>query len=393
MLLEGQEMRIKPIRTSADLHDAKAALRRLIVQNSNGEFDDDIEVLSTLIEKYEETEIRLTAPTAIEAIKFRMQELGLSPRQLEPYIGSRARVSEVLSGKRSLSIDMIRALHDGLGIPFDSLISGRTRSQSAELSVTSFAVKKLNSYGIMLKPNEIESLIGTALAPALLRKTRSHRATLKTDQSALTLWQAAVLKKAEASSANVPFRLADLSLEAIRQIAILSSKPNGPSRAICSLREKGITTIILPPLPGTFLDGAVMLDRKERPVIGLTLRHDRVDNFWFTLLHEVAHVCLHYGALLKDRSAFIDDIEINSEDLCEKQADDLARRSLIPDSVLTQVVWSEFSTLDDITAVASRARVHIAVVAGRWQREHGNYRKFARIIERDTLRRCLLKPR
>jgi HTH-type transcriptional regulator/antitoxin HigA len=122
---------IKPIRNASDLSATKARLASLLSKNS-GEFDDEIEVLTTLIEQYEERFARVDAPDPIAAIKFRMEEKGLTPRQLEPYIGSRARVSEVLTGKRSLSIDMIRSLHEGLGIPYASLVARPRKAESVK---------------------------------------------------------------------------------------------------------------------------------------------------------------------------------------------------------------------------------------------------------------------
>src|SRR4051812_34724402 len=97
--MDMQTVIIKPIRTAADLENAKARLGKLIRANKSGEHDDEIEVLSTLVEQFEKTSFRVDAPSPVAAIKFRMEEMGLSPRQLEPFIGSRARVSEVLTGK------------------------------------------------------------------------------------------------------------------------------------------------------------------------------------------------------------------------------------------------------------------------------------------------------
>jgi len=119
------------------------------------------------------------------------------------------------------------------------------------------------------------------------------------------------------------------------------------------------------------------------------LRHDRLDSFWFTLLHELAHVALHYDQLSDRGTAFVDDMEILSEDLFEREADQLARESLIPNSVLSQVHWDEGTTQDEVVAVAVRARVHVAIAAGRWQRDHQNYKKFARLIERGMVRAML----
>jgi HTH-type transcriptional regulator/antitoxin HigA len=107
---------IKPIRTRADLQSAKSELAKLIRSTSPNR-DDNIEVLTTLIEQFEEKYFPVDVSDPIAAIKYRMAEKGFTPRDLEPFIGSRARVSEVLSGKRQLSIDMIRSLHEGLAFP------------------------------------------------------------------------------------------------------------------------------------------------------------------------------------------------------------------------------------------------------------------------------------
>ena len=241
-----------------------------------------------------------------------MEENGFTPRDLEPYIGSRARVSSVMV-KRQLSIDMIRSLHEGLGIPYEALISER-RQPSDGNSVSAPVVARMNSLGFALDQSEVPAFISLAMPNsgplALLRKTRTQRAALKTDQSALLLWQAAVVQRRTKTPA--PYKPQAFGAE-VRQIARLSVKSDGPVRAVRKLTELGVSVVILPPLPGTFLDGAVMSDPNGQPIIGLTLRNDRTDGFWFTLLHECAHVALHFAALVKGDMVFIDDMEIRSE--------------------------------------------------------------------------------
>jgi HTH-type transcriptional regulator/antitoxin HigA len=383
-------MTIKPIRTTLDLVNAKRRLSEWLQEDKSGEHDDDIEVLSTLIEQFEKKYSPVAGPTPVAAIKFRMEEMGLSPRQLEPFIGSRARVSEVLSGKRQLSIDMIRSLHEGLGIPYESLISERSKTTSVE-QVSAPAIDRLNALGFNIDRERISSFINSSLShgSSLLRKTRTQRAASKTDQAALLLWQAAVLQKAEALKPSSKFESAKLSAEDLRRIAKMSARADGPLRAIRELTNNGIAVVMLPPLPGTFLDGAAMVATTGNPVIGLTLRHDRIDSFWFTLLHELAHVVLHYAELLSSNMVFVDDLEIQSEDWREREADELARDSLIPENIILQVGWGTDTSQDDLVAIATRARVHLAIVAGRWQRDHQNYKRFSRLIERDTLRPVL----
>ncbi|MFN4281416.1 MAG: ImmA/IrrE family metallo-endopeptidase [Alphaproteobacteria bacterium] len=379
---------IKPIRTEIDLKDAKSRIKDLLQASNNLNYDDEIEVLATLIEQYEKKYFHIESPSPIAAIKFRMDALGLSPKQLEPFIGSRARVSEVLSGKRQLSIDMIRSLHQGLGIPYESLISSRA-DKSFESESTP-ALNRLSSMGFKVGPKELDAFLSpvaqTNLSPALLRKTRTQRAASKTDQHALLLWQAAVVRKSENQRLKNTFEQSKFGSSELRSVARISARTDGPTRVITHLAKLGICVVILPPLPGTFLDGAAMVDAASRPVVGLTLRHDRLDNFWFTLLHELAHISLHYDYLRESGSAFIDDIEINSDDAYEREADLLAQESLIPSDILSQFHWAHDMSQDDVTSLSIQARVNIAIVAGRWQRDHQNYKKFSRLIERGTLR-------
>jgi HTH-type transcriptional regulator/antitoxin HigA len=113
---------IRPIKTEADYQAALKEIERLFDATPGTPEGDRLEVWTTLLEAYEEQKHSIPLPDPIEAIKYHMESRGLSPRDLEPHIGSRARVVEVLSHKRALSIDMIRRLHTGLGISADVLI-------------------------------------------------------------------------------------------------------------------------------------------------------------------------------------------------------------------------------------------------------------------------------
>ncbi len=116
-------MDIRPIRTDADHKHALVRIEELWdVAEGTPEYD-ELEVLATLVHAYEERNLPIDPPDPIEAIKFRMDQMGLTRKDLEPYIGSRARVSEILRRKRRLSLPMIRRLHKGLGIPSDVLIA------------------------------------------------------------------------------------------------------------------------------------------------------------------------------------------------------------------------------------------------------------------------------
>ena len=113
---------LKPIRTEADYDAALAEVERLWGAKSGTPEGDRLDVLATLIEVYEEKHHPIDPPDPIEAIRFRMEQQGLTRRDLEPMIGPRNRVADVLNRKRGLSIEMIRQLHDNLGISAEVLI-------------------------------------------------------------------------------------------------------------------------------------------------------------------------------------------------------------------------------------------------------------------------------
>lgn len=115
-------MELKPIRTKTDYKAALETITSLLDSPVGSREAGTLEVLSLLVEAYEEEHHPIGPPDPIEAIKFRMEQMGLTRRDLEPYLGSRARVSEVLNRKRPLSVEMIRRLNAGLGIPAEILI-------------------------------------------------------------------------------------------------------------------------------------------------------------------------------------------------------------------------------------------------------------------------------
>lgn len=117
-------MNIKPIRNDDDLQGAFARLEAIFQAPEGSPEADEMEILVVLIEAYENRHYPISPADPVEAIKFRMEQQGLATKDLEPFIGSSGRVSEVLSRKRALSLRMIKRLHDGLKIPYESLLSG-----------------------------------------------------------------------------------------------------------------------------------------------------------------------------------------------------------------------------------------------------------------------------
>lgn len=117
-------MNVKPIKNDRDYRRALKEIDALIDARANTPEGDRLDVLVTLVEAWEAKHHPIEAPNPVDAILFAMEQRGLSRPDLEPFIGSRARVSEVLNHKRSLTLAMIRRLHAGLGIPAEVLIQG-----------------------------------------------------------------------------------------------------------------------------------------------------------------------------------------------------------------------------------------------------------------------------
>lgn len=381
-------MKIAPIRTE-EAYQASLARASVLISRSDASALDELEILQALVERWERSQYDLPAPTAVEAIRFRMSQRGLQPRDLEPYIGSRARVSEVLSGRRDLSIDMIRSLNRHLGIPAASLIAAPAREPSSRVSKPSkAALDKLRTFGV-LKAREtyeqfIDRIFPPSAAPALLRKTRTERTNAKTDLAALQAWSAAIVVKADA--VEMPAKRSTIRSEWGIELARLSQHADALSLVESKLRAYGIVFVALEHLPGTYLDGAALCRTDGAPVIAMTLRHDRLDNFWFTLLHEFCHVARHLNA---DRRMILDDLDLKGSDEIEDEADRFAQDALIPPKLWKKHVAEDLDT-DGVLALAKEAEVHPAVVAGRWQREHQDYRRFAKLLGRGEVRSVLL---
>ena len=116
-------MDIKVIKTESDYEQALKRLEEIFHAPVNSSEGDEAEILSILIEKYEDEYYRIDAPDPIEAIKFRMEQMGMNKRDLADVIGYKSRVSEIFSRKRKLTLTMIRNLHEKLKIPYESLIA------------------------------------------------------------------------------------------------------------------------------------------------------------------------------------------------------------------------------------------------------------------------------
>lgn len=394
---------IKPVKTEADYEAALERIDVLMDAAAATPEADELEVLAALVELYEESHYPIGFPDPISAIRFRMEQAYLSHRDLAPYIGSRSKVSEVLSGKRPLTLQMIRGLHQHLGIPAEVLLqepgaSLPTIPETIEWS--KFPVKAMEKRGWFQNQGSVQdraeevmrSLMqragGFEVASKLFcRKGNGNRPNTQINNYALQAWGLQLMAIARETPLPEPYKTGSLTPEFVEDIIHLSWSETAPRLAQEYLAQHGIHLIYLPHLPRTHLDGAALRLPDGTPVVGLTLRYDRLDNFWFSLCHELAHQALHLEDLVGE--AFFDDLslEIAEDNEQEHEADVWAKERLIPSQDWAAINIRTISSPKAANAFAQKLKIHPAIVAGRVRKETGNYRLLTPLIGHGKVRK------
>jgi HTH-type transcriptional regulator/antitoxin HigA len=400
--------KIRAIRTEADYRAALARIDALMDAELGTPDGEELDVLADLVELYEARHVPMGYPTPLGAIRFRMEQAGLSPRDLIPFIGTRAKVSEVLSGKRPLTMQMARALHANLGIPADVLLQqpgGELPNVLEGLDWRRFPLAEMAKRGWIEKGSNLldhaeeimRGLIARAggehVLPALYRKNDHPRANAKTDPYALKAWCWQVLARVNATRLPASYKPGTVDLEFLRKLAKLSWSAEGPRLAREFLGKHGIPLVCLEHLPRTHLDGAALQLLDGTPVVGLTLRYDRLDNFWFCLFHELAHIGRHMGKLRQE--IFIDDLSLRDvegvpRDPKEDEADEWAENGLIPRAVWESSRVKENPSPLAVIELAHQLEIHPAIIAGRVRHETRNFRLLSHFVGTGEVRRLLL---
>lgn len=393
-----------PVRIIRSKTEYQAALKRLSdLMNTEfkagSEAENEFELLRLVVGAYETQKSPRPAVDPIEAINLRLDQQGLGKKDLVPYIGSMSRVSDVLAGRRELTVAMMRRLHKGLGVPAASLIGNgdlddEVGAELPDYEYTKFPLVEMKErgcfgnikYGLAeLRANAEElvspllrPLCGQVAQPALLR-ARLHQSGSRTmDEYALLIWRVLVVKKARKSPPRAPYKHGSITSVWLRDLAKLSAFDGGPRLAHEFLSKHGICLVFERHFAKTYLDGAAMLDG-DQPIVALTLRHDRLDNFWFALLHELVHVARH----LRANHPFIAD---NLEDKTRKgqveedEADDGAQEALIPAKLWAKAEVTTTHATSDALELAREASVHPAIVAGRLRHQTGNWRLLSNLV-------------
>lgn len=361
---------------------------------------DEMELLVKLVEIYEDEKYPISAPDPISAIKFRMEQQGLKNKDLIPYIGSKSKVSEVLSGKRALSLNMIRKLNEGLGIPAEVLIkeTGKTLPDSSIMKhginfpfTEMFRRGWFKDFfnGTLNEAKELkEELLIQFIGPfkindfALCYNRKSDNTKSENIDDILMAWRIRVMNIAANEKLPV-WNKENLTEEFFSELAKLSYLQEGPKLAKEFLNKAGIHFVIENHLEKSHLDGSSMLMPDESPLIALTLRHDRLDSFWFTLFHELAHVKQH---LSENNTAYFDDMYNEMSKKIEKEADSYAKEMLIPSQLWNSSGLRITSTASDIKEFASKYRISPSIPAGRLRFENKNYSVFTNLIGNGAVR-------
>jgi HTH-type transcriptional regulator / antitoxin HigA len=393
--MKGGHMELKPITNKSAYETSLAELDRLMDANPKpGTAEaNQVLLLAVLIEKYEKDRFTFEQPTAIEAIQFRMEEQGLDRNDLIPFIGSKSKVSEVLSSKRPLSLNMVKSISKGLGISADILLNGvQEEFHQTEVDSGTLPVKEMLARGWIKSTSQ--SILQQFVAPlmnlspqVLFRKSGTH----VTDKSKglLIAWLSRVLNL---SYKIVPlnkgqYRKEFITKTLLREVASLSYLDRGPLLAIELLGKNGVVVIAEEYLKGLKLDGASLLRADGVPVVGISLRYDRIDNFWFTLLHELAHVFKHLSAT---NPLFYDDLDKQDvTEIIEKEADFIAKDAFVPLNI-----WKNSSVLKDrskesVLELSRRMRIHPGIIVGRLQRELRSFQIMRDLLEEGTVRKML----
>ena len=402
---------IKIIKNKKEHESAMNRIAELMASDpaSGSVVGDELELLAHLVEDYEKKHHDVGLPTPLEAIQFRMEQQHLRPKDLIPYLGSASRVSEVLRGKRPLSMEMVRKLHTGLGISAEVLVQ-EPRSARKKPSQVS---EQLSSAVAKLRPDVLREVckrkwfvgfrgdfnqakqkavslwqeflcFGTDPDALFAFNRQSIRGKQPDNSFALLAWRTRILRVASTKKLRTKFDASEITDGYLRTLAAFSRVTEGPRLAIEELEKSGVAVVIEPHLPTTHLDGAAMKLPTGTPVIGLTLRFDRLDNFFFCLFHELGHVVKHIATGQAD--LFLDDLEQRSAERVEKEADAFAFKRLVPEREWQQFWEAGDFSPENVRRVAKRFGIHGAILAGRVRKEKNNYQILSRLVHEAKVR-------
>ncbi len=393
----------------------KQGLDPVIVIAQRNSLEQQLKDLQAQVADYEKLRsgrVKRLFPTSIGEIGQTLIEAriarNLSQRELADRLGMKEQQIQRYEQDRYLTANLTRVAEVADALQFDLVAFFESRTDTLleriapnlrdGFDISKLPVKEMKKRGWLSQMRLPEHLTGPLsdmdLAAAFVSQAvgshalhRQHvRSGSKQDPYSLLAWRARLLQRAKSLETSNPIRpLETQSL--VRSLVGLSTKKNGPVETVELLRQHGIILIIERHLPSTHLDGAAMMVNGDTPIIGLTLRHDRLDNFWFTLLHELGHVFLHRDQGL--REGFFDEEGAPSVDKLEKEADSFAESAFITNEVWAKSFVRFTRDKNQVIEFAKNRGISGAVVAGRIRRERKDYTIFSELVGQGELRKMM----
>jgi HTH-type transcriptional regulator/antitoxin HigA len=372
----------------------------------------EFEILSEQVRAYEALKsgaiVILKAATLDELpgilIRARIAK-GLSQRQLAKVLGVKEQQIQRYESERysSASLRKLVQVSNALEINIKEVAEFKTSSakrkdiSSEDIQWDMFPVKEMYrrnwfkgfSGSLSVAIANAEELVKKFVTDAIPKPTdvfsRTRvRANSHLNNYALLAWRCRVITLAQMTSLKGTYTENLIEKDWLLGLAQVSSLKEGPRRAKEYLERSGISLVVEPHLSHTYLDGAAILLPDGRPIVALTLRYDRLDNFWFVLFHELIHVMKHlHKGHLED---IFDDLDAEPDEL-ERETDQLAGAFLIADDVWETALPRYIRSVDSINEFAKELKISPAIVAGRIRKEADNYTIFTEMVGQGKVRK------
>ena len=372
----------------------------------------EFEILSEQVREYEALKsgpvVLLKAATLDELpdilIRARIAK-GLSQRQLAKILGRKEQQIQRYEAERysSASLRKLVQISKALEINISEVAEFRTsRAKRKDDSIEDiqwdmFPVKEMYRRNwfkdfpgsLSVAVANAEELVKKFVIDAIPNFTTAFsrtrvRANSHINNYALLAWQCRVITLAQMTRLEGTYSEDLIDKDWLLGLAQVSSLKKGPRRAKEYLERSGIPLVIEPHLSHTYLDGAAILLPDGRPIVALTLRYDRLDNFWFVLFHELIHVMKHlHKGHLED---IFDDLDAEPDEL-ERETDQLAGAFLIADDVWQTALPRYIRSDDSINEFAQEFKINPAIVAGRIRKEADNYTILTEMVGQGEVRK------
>ncbi|WP_318445731.1 XRE family transcriptional regulator [Photobacterium leiognathi] len=382
------------------LDDTSTEFMVLLTRNS---LKSQLEELSSDIELYKSlTDGGISLKTSLNISELRTQLIlnrisaHISQHELADRLG--CSYKKVLANESSkyegLSLSYLIKVSHLLGCDIEKVYDSEGKAiyianDTDSVNLEDFPIKEMIKKGWIRASHAIDDLKGLLFGSGTLLDAVYHRKSSFNGKEAKSLSLLAWQSKVRTDGINIirEHNIDGFNFDSswIPELVSLSSKENSPILAREFLLSKGIVLVVEPHLKGTYLDGAALSSPEGIPIIGMTLRMNRIDNFWFVLMHELGHVFKHLNS--DPSRSFVDENVGNTDDdVQEHEADKFAKESLIPDLQWNRCVSRIKPSVKAVLIDAKRLRINPAIIAGRLQWESNDYKLLSELTKGNDVR-------